>query len=155
MKMLQCQQRAAACMAPALGSSNLDLMQGSPAYKEHPCHLHLIHPQPFLQRAQFPAGTLRAHRYHVASFMGLLYETGLIPLVFVLPLVPKHPCAPAQCQGRAHSSALVLLCTSTPSLHSQVCAPSHTPDRQVPKHSAFSIVDSVCVRVYIYIYVSV
>lgn len=101
--------------------------------------------------------TPRAYQYHVASFMGLLYQTDLIPLVSVLLLCPQTllcPC-PVPRQGPQLCPSLAVYIYPESPQPSVVCSYSHI--RQTGTQT-LSIVDSVFIYIYvcatIYIYLS-
>lgn len=134
--MLQCQQRAAVCMATAtevsLSSFNPYLMQGSPApaHQKDTCRLHVLQPHPFCAQQKLLPGMSKSTSRPCSSFMGLLYQMGLTLLVFVLPLHPwtlLRPC-PVPRQGpQLCSSLAAYIC---PDLHSQVlCSLIRISDR--------------------------
>lgn len=156
--MLQCQQSVAACTATAT-SLRGRLVQLQPlsharetSFGSRRGYMSFAPPSasPLLQRAETPAQN--AQSTPVPRYPALWdCFTRQVSYCWCLSFlcIPRHSCAPAQCQGRDCSSAPTSLPTSTLNLHSQVlCALIHALDRQGPKCSALSIVHTVFLHIY-------
>lgn len=123
-------------------------MQGgpAPAHRDDTHHLHLLQP------AKSRSLALLEHTgTELSSFMGSVYQTGLVLLVFVLPPHPQtlqHPC-PVPRPERSSAPALLCINIYTPNLHSQaLCSLIHASNRQGPKCSALSIVHTILLYIY-------